>query len=217
MASTTQAKINSFIATAVGRKFNPDHAFGFQCMDVFLDYAIALYGGPVNKTARPSNAKSLYDGAYATYWIKTRNDPKKATQLPKKGDVIVYGAARWNGWYGHTGIVESANKSGVTILMQDGILQTATKRKTFTWAFALPIGWLTPRVAASAKPKPAPVKIIRKGSVVRPIKAVSYEGTRLVSSVTKHNYTVIELKGKRAVLGNGLNTAFNSSNLKLIK
>jgi LysM repeat protein len=155
MSVTTQAKINSFIATAVGKKFNPDHAFGYQCMDVFLAYAIALYGGPVNKTAKPSNAKLLYDNAYSSYWVKTRNDSKKPSQLPKKGDVIVYGGAAWNGWYGHTGIVESANKTGVTILMQDGFLQSATKRKTFTWSYALPIGWLTPRVAAPAKPAPA--------------------------------------------------------------
>lgn len=215
MATTTQAKVNSFIAAAVGKKFNPDHAFGFQCMDVFLEYAIALYGGPLNKTARPGNARYLYDNAYGDYWIKTRNDPTKPAQLPKKGDVIVYGAKLWNLWYGHTGIVESANQSGVTILMQDGILQSATKRKTFTWGFALPIGWLTPRLAAA--PKPAPVKVIRKGSIVRPIKAVSYEGVRLNSAVTTKNYPVIELKGKRAVLGSGLNTAFNTSNLKLIK
>lgn len=63
--------------------------------------------------------------------------------------------------------------------------------------------------------KPASGKIV-EGSTVRPIKAVSYDGVKLISDVTKNNYPVIELKGKRAVLGNGLNTAFNVDNLKLV-
>ena len=39
------------------------------------------------------------------------------------------------------------------------------------------------------------------------------DGVKLISSVTKKYYKVIEIKGSRVVLGDGLNTAFNISNL----
>ena len=47
----------------------------------------------------------------------------------------------------------------------------------------------------------------------KPKKAVSYDGINLDSSVTKKSYKVIEIKGKRVVLGDGLNTAFHIDNL----
>jgi N-acetylmuramoyl-L-alanine amidase CwlA len=55
---------------------------------------------------------------------------------------------------------------------------------------------------------------IKVGDKVTPIKAVSYDGVSLISEVTKNKYTVIEIKGDRVVLGDGLNTAFKKSNLK---
>lgn len=67
----------------------------------------------------------------------------------------------------------------------------------------------------SVENKPTENKIA-VGSSVRPTKAVSYDGVSLLASVTKNNYPVIELKGDRAVLGNGLNTAFHVSDLMLV-
>ena len=40
------------------------------------------------------------------------------------------------------------------------------------------------------------------------------DGVSLIDEVTKKKYTVIEIKGDRVVLGDGLNTAFKMSNLK---
>lgn len=57
---------------------------------------------------------------------------------------------------------------------------------------------------------------IRVGSTVRPTRARSFEGVNLSQQVLHNNYPVIELKGSRAVLGAGLNTAFNVSDLRLI-
>ena len=50
----------------------------------------------------------------------------------------------------------------------------------------------------------------------KPKKAVSYDGINLDSSVTKKSYKVIEIKGKRVVLGDGLNTAFHIDNLSYL-
>ena len=56
-------------------------------------------------------------------------------------------------------------------------------------------------------------KTLKVGMKAKPKTAVSYDGVKLISSVTKKYYKVIEVKGSRVVLGNGLNTAFNISNL----
>lgn len=56
-------------------------------------------------------------------------------------------------------------------------------------------------------------KILKVGMKAKPKKAVSYEGVKLDSFVTKKYFKVIEVKGKRVVLGDGLNTAFNIDNL----
>ena len=56
-------------------------------------------------------------------------------------------------------------------------------------------------------------KNLKVGMKAKPKTAVSYDGVKLISSVTKKYYKVIEVKGSRVVLGDGLNTAFNISNL----
>lgn len=56
-------------------------------------------------------------------------------------------------------------------------------------------------------------KVLKVGMKAKPKKAVSYDGINLDSSVTKKSYKVIEIKGKRVVLGDGLNTAFHIDNL----
>ncbi|KAA8502017.1 hypothetical protein FNY66_04525 [Mediterraneibacter catenae] len=56
-------------------------------------------------------------------------------------------------------------------------------------------------------------KTLKVGMKAKPKTAVSYDGVKLISSVTKKYYKVIEIKGSRVVLGDSLNTAFNISNL----
>ena len=58
-----------------------------------------------------------------------------------------------------------------------------------------------------------PSKVLKVGMMAKPKKAVLYDGVKLDSSVTKKSYKVIEIKGKRVVLGDGLNTAFHIDNL----
>ena len=56
-------------------------------------------------------------------------------------------------------------------------------------------------------------KTLKVGMKAKPKKAISYDGVKLDSFVTKKYFKVIEVKGKRVVLGDGLNTAFNIDNL----
>ena len=55
---------------------------------------------------------------------------------------------------------------------------------------------------------------IKVGDKVTPTSQYSYEGVKLISEVLKHKYTIIEIKGDRVVLGDGLNTAFHKKDLK---
>lgn len=73
------------------------------------------------------------------------------------------------------------------------------------------IGWVNDDCIVS---KTSSSTLIKVGDKVTPIKAVSYDGVKLIDEVTKKKYTVIEIKGDRVVLGDGLNTAFKKSNLK---
>lgn len=46
------------------------------------------------------------------------------------------------------------------------------------------------------------------------MRAVSYDGVKIDAWVLNRAFPVIEANGNRIVLGNGLNTAFNASDLK---
>lgn len=56
-------------------------------------------------------------------------------------------------------------------------------------------------------------KTLKVGMKAKPKKAVSYDGVKLDSFVTKKYFKVIEVEKKRVVLGDGINTAFNIDNL----
>lgn len=73
------------------------------------------------------------------------------------------------------------------------------------------IGWVNDSCIVSKTSSSTSIKV---GDKVTPINAVSYDGVKLIDEVTKKKYTVIEIKGDRVVLGDGLNTAFKKSNLK---
>ena len=59
--------------------------------------------------------------------------------------------------------------------------------------------------------KPSEIKV---GDKVTPTSRYSYEGVKLIHEVLERKYTVIEIKGDRVVLGDGLNTAFHQKDLK---
>lgn len=56
-------------------------------------------------------------------------------------------------------------------------------------------------------------KTLKVGMMANPIKPISYDGVKLDPAVTKKYFKVIEIKGNRVVLGDGLNTAFHMNNL----
>ena len=55
---------------------------------------------------------------------------------------------------------------------------------------------------------------VKVGDKVTPTSRYSYEGVLLIADVLNHKYTVTEINGDRVVLGDGLNTAFHSKDIK---
>lgn len=75
------------------------------------------------------------------------------------------------------------------------------------------LGWVNDSCITGKKGSTSKPKTLKVDMKAKPKKAVSYDGVKLASFVTTKYFKVIEIKGKRVVLGDGLNTAFNIDNL----
>lgn len=158
-------RIEAWFKFALGTKLNPDLAYGLQCVDTIDHYGAYLFGVPWQQcvgVAPGGAAKNMFDSMPSKYWIKVRNDPKSATQLPPRGAVLIL-----DGWatqiYGHTGVLDKATAFTFTMMQQDGFAppliyanggwysNKPTHRATYTWpglAGGFPgrlIGWCIPR------------------------------------------------------------------------
>lgn len=149
----------NWFAGAVGRSMNPDKAYNLTCVDVMNDYGEAIFGVPWHVCVGGVNgAKDLYKAnpKYWT-WVANRQDPN---WLPLRGDVIVYGGGP-GAEYGHTFVVESATKTTVTGIEQNGTGQSLVPaaRVTRNYNAAGPVsGWLRPRPEMMiGDPKPVTV------------------------------------------------------------
>lgn len=159
MATTTQAKVDAWLVSAPGRAMNPDHAYGLQCVDVIDEYGQDIYGvaWPVSVGA-VNGAKDLINRMPTAYWTRIRNNPNDPNLIPKKGDVVVYPGKAANLWLGHTGVVVSADKKGVTIIEQNGWTNKPAQRAYHSYASYVPLGWCRPNIVAPPKPKPTTPK-----------------------------------------------------------
>lgn len=149
----TKKTMETWIASASGRKMNPDNAYGLQCVDVVDDYAIALFGNWVN-TIRPVNgAKEILDKANPDYFNIIHNNPNDPNQVPQRGDVIVWGTSKAVP-EGHTAVVTLVKSDGVNAIQQDGYMQTAAHEAWLPYLLpngAMVLGWLRPKWEAEVK------------------------------------------------------------------
>lgn len=162
MTATKQAR-DKWIAGAPGRLMNPDNYAGYQCKDVADDYCITLWGNWAN-TVRPGNGKDVFANANPQYFTKIENDPKNAKQIPQKGDIINWGYSRAVP-EGHVAVVVSATTKNVTVIEQDGYLQSPAKKVTHGYQLpngAMVVGWLRPKYVSVAKVKNATEAEIKK-------------------------------------------------------
>ena len=148
-------KIESYISTAVGRAINPDNAYGLQCVDVADDYAEQIFGLPWQQTIGGVGGAREFKGRTNAYFTWIENVVGDESSIPQRGDLAVWDGDNLNP-YGHVALVLSATPDAITVIQQDGFLQTAAHVATLPYVItgAGPcLGWLRPNLAAPA-PEP---------------------------------------------------------------
>lgn len=135
-----------------GKFIDEDGWYGSQCVDLWLNYNKYLYGSNWRNHSGWGNAKDYWKNAGSS-WQRIKNQVGNASQLPKPGDVMVWGATGSNP-YGHIAIVLSATSKTFVVLQQDGFIDRdsdgnadgVAHRKTRYWTSSI-IGWLRPEGA----------------------------------------------------------------------
>lgn len=141
------SRIDDWFRGAVGRGMNLDRAYGYQCADVANDYCNHLFGRWQGGIIGLGNAKDMFPTADTAYWERIYNNLNDPNLIPKRGDVIFWGASR-NNPYGHVAVVESADTSGANVVEQDGFRNTTPAyraKRGYVYAGMPCIGWLRPR------------------------------------------------------------------------
>ena len=109
-------------------------------------------------------ARQLLGDANSDYFEAIQNDHGDPNQLPQQGDVMVFDATpqagysnTYNNPYGHTGICESADSNGYTLLQQNSPYSGAAVNATcYAWSYRPCLGWLRPVLHVDPT-SPAPV------------------------------------------------------------
>lgn len=151
----------AWFAAAPGRATDPDGVAGFQCVDTFKDYGMAIFGKGWREVSGYGNAKDLFWGPPIEYWRKIVNDVNDPNLIPQRGDVIVWGGTpSWGvNPYGHIAVVVDADANGVTVIQQDGFLQCPMFVGRLGYdnpGTGLCIGWLRPNFDEAPVLAPAP-------------------------------------------------------------
>lgn len=153
-----------WIAGAVGRAIDPDNAYGLQCVDVADDYAEAIFPGlSWAQTIGGVNGAREFYGRTNDYFQWVPNVVGDSSSVPVRGDLVIFNGSRLNP-YGHVAVVLSADANTITVIQQDGFLQSPAAVATLPYdgpGTGPCLGWLRPRVAADPAAPPAPPTSVR--------------------------------------------------------
>lgn len=153
----------TFKKSVLGKKI-----FDGECVSLIVNnskaYCESLWPGvswPTIIKPDPS-AKNIFANASTKYFVKIINDHSNASQLPKQGDVMVFGATPQTGYsntfrnpFGHVGVCDKANSSGYWLLQQNAPASGQAVNVTYyPWRFRPCIGWLRPISKPATTPKP---------------------------------------------------------------
>lgn len=149
----TAADQRSFMETAIGKFFNPDGMYDFQCKDLIDAYCVWLWGSWVD-TIRPGNANQCFDNANPVYFEKIRNDPNDPNQVPQYGDIVM-SAGDWLNEFGHIWLNVFATPGYMSVLQQNvgGYANTPTQGGILFYdqlGTGPVIGWLRPRLQSAS-------------------------------------------------------------------
>lgn len=153
-------KYQEFKNRWLGKGIDYDGFYGFQCFDVINQYILDI-----------TNQKPYIRLATADQIFKQPNDIIPAGvdyQLianadgvyPQQGDIIVWEKAQWNGFGGHTGVVDNANNDRGLVFQQNGA-KNWEGCQLIEWNFwnHTPLGWIRLNVNPPAPtPQPQPTQ-----------------------------------------------------------
>lgn len=139
-----------------GRRVDYDHVYAYQCVDLILEYVKECYG----------LASGVWGNAI-DYWNKptptllTKFEKVQGTQA-QQGDIVVLNGLAGNP-YGHIGICDHQDNSGIWILEQNAMGDaTGTGRSAIGVYRAIPLsrlaGLLRAKSDVIAPPTPAPAR-----------------------------------------------------------
>lgn len=165
------ATIEEWLNSAVGVGMDPDGAYGYQCVDLVDQYGQDIFGvrWPVC-VGGVGGANQLLDVVPDEYWTRIDNDLSNADQIPKRGDVVVFGGDSSNP-YGHTAVVLSADQNYMHVVQQNGNtnwLPAGTDDLKYSqYGTGTVTGWLRPKEDKLLPPEhPVPVVTVRQCIVV---------------------------------------------------
>ena len=148
-------KYQEFKTKWLGKGIDYDGSFGYQCFDVINQYILELTGQrPLMQLMKASDIFKRPQGIFPDLG-KWQIIPNSNGLYPKQGDIIVWDDASWNGFYGHTAIIDSANNDNCQALQQNGLAPNEPCKIQF-WNFwsTPPLGWI--RLIEVATPQPNP-------------------------------------------------------------
>ncbi len=149
-ASTTP-RMEEFLNQAEGQSYCFVAANGRQCVDVAKAYANYIFNEDWTTTLRYGHAKDIYNNANGDYWEKIPNIWGDLNSMPIRGDVVVWGnSPRRTTEFGHVGVVLSATGTNITVLNQDGFINSLTKIDTIGYGTNISgevVGWLRPKAS----------------------------------------------------------------------
>ena len=190
-----------------------------QCVAAIRDYWSKLFGvSPYTIAKSVVGAKDLLAAANPKYLQVIKNDHSNVNQLPKAGDVMVFGATPASGYtnrtvnkYGHTGVCDGADSKGYWLVQQNSPHSGSPVNRTYyAWKYRPCLGWLRPI-------EQAPSLLDKLKAQVSSLTAkLSKEETDL-AKLTATNKTLNEAIAKERKAVTDLQTKLDAKTIELAK
>lgn len=168
----TQAEAYSYMNKLVGKGWDFDNAFGWQCFDLVNFYWNYLTGGQLyGLYAKDIPFKNNFDGLATVY----ENTP---SFLPQKGDIVVWNA-NWGEGCGHVAIVHSANINTFVSLDQNwwgGGRYKTEVAQYITHTYDFPMYFIRPHFKAKSTVKDKVTSVAKPKATVTKKKFVLVAG-----------------------------------------
>lgn len=152
----TNATQENWLNSVAGKYLDPDGVYRYQCVDVAVAYAAAIFpGAPWEETFGRNNANGHYPKNNG-YWDSIPNIDGDLTSVPMRGDVIIWAGDGFNP-FGHIAVVLAADAYSVTVLQQNADGSGNLPTQIATLPYSAPgtgptVGWLRPRVPLVSSP-----------------------------------------------------------------